>query len=323
MRDRMQDLQPEGQTESSTPIKKEKTVKKKKNEKVEADTTKAMQEFFEELALVKDNIALVRSSIDEIKSIHDKALNNVISEQQNAQIAKELDATMDKTNRVSGEIRNKLKDTLYLNQILFWEKKTLMQKTSLSRKKDPSSNDVKIRISQHGVLTRNFLEVMMEYKKTQETYQDKYKDRMHRQCLVVKPNATNQEIEQMMDGEKSQMFAKQIVNTGQRQEARKALEDIQSKHKDVVKIEKSILELQQLFIDMAVLVASQGEIIDQIAVHIDNAANDTEQGTQSLAQATKLQKKSRKKMCIIIIFIVVGVVLVVAIPSLLKGFKFF
>ncbi|KAH6582910.1 hypothetical protein BASA50_006567 [Batrachochytrium salamandrivorans] len=309
MRDRMQDLQPEGQTESSTPIKKEKTVKKKKNEKVEADTTKAMQEFFEELALVKDNIALVRSSIDEIKSIHDKALNNVISEQQNAQIAKELDATMDKTNRVSGEIRNKLKD--------------IDAENKSQQKKDPSSNDVKIRISQHGVLTRNFLEVMMEYKKTQETYQDKYKDRMHRQCLVVKPNATNQEIEQMMDGEKSQMFAKQIVNTGQRQEARKALEDIQSKHKDVVKIEKSILELQQLFIDMAVLVASQGEIIDQIAVHIDNAANDTEQGTQSLAQATKLQKKSRKKMCIIIIFIVVGVVLVVAIPSLLKGFKFF
>ncbi|KAH6577199.1 hypothetical protein BASA60_004134 [Batrachochytrium salamandrivorans] len=316
MRDRMQDLQPEGQTESSTPIKKEKTVKKKKNEKVEADTTKAMQEFFEELALVKDNIALVRSSIDEIKSIHDKALNNVISEQQNAQIAKELDATMDKTNRVSGEIRNKLKDT-------FLGKKDIDAENKSQQKKDPSSNDVKIRISQHGVLTRNFLEVMMEYKKTQETYQDKYKDRMHRQCLVVKPNATNQEIEQMMDGEKSQMFAKQIVNTGQRQEARKALEDIQSKHKDVVKIEKSILELQQLFIDMAVLVASQGEIIDQIAVHIDNAANDTEQGTQSLAQATKLQKKSRKKMCIIIIFIVVGVVLVVAIPSLLKGFKFF
>ncbi|KAJ8323248.1 hypothetical protein BDV3_004344 [Batrachochytrium dendrobatidis] len=310
MRDRMLDLQPEGEPEKCALEKKEKPPKKsKKQTEPEQDTTAIMQSFFEELAHVKDKIAIVRTSIEEIKSIHDKALNNVISEQQSTQIAKELDATMDKTNRASGEIRNKLK-------AIDAENKTL-------QKKDPDSNDVKIRISQHGVLTRNFLDVMMDYKKIQETYQDKYKDRMHRQCLVVKPNATNQEIEQMMDGDKSQMFAKQIVNTGQRQEARKALEDIQSKHKDVVKIEKSILELQQLFMDMAVLVAAQGEVIDQIAVHIDNAANDTEAGAQSLAQATKLQKKSRKKMCIIIIFIIIGVVIVVAVPSLLKGFKFF
>jgi t-SNARE complex subunit (syntaxin) len=41
--------------------------------------------------------------------------------------------------------------------------------------------------------------------------------------------------------------------------SKRALEDIQSKHQEVKKIEKSILELQQLFMDMAVLVAAQGE----------------------------------------------------------------
>jgi syntaxin 1A/syntaxin 1B/2/3 len=77
-------------------------------------------------------------------------------------------------------------------------------------------------------------------------------------------------------------------------EATKALEDIQNKHRDVIKIEKSILELQQLFMDMAVLVAAQGEVIDRIAVHVDSAVNDTEEGVQALQKAVKLQKKSRK-----------------------------
>ncbi|KAL2915198.1 hypothetical protein HK105_205305 [Polyrhizophydium stewartii] len=308
MRDRMQDLQASAPPEPVQPEKKEKPKKKKAAEPEQQDSG-AMQAFFEELAQIKDLIAVVRGSIDEVKNIHDRALNNVISEQQNAQIAKELDATMDKTNKISGDIRNRLKAIDSDNKAL--------------QKKNPDSSDVKIRISQHGVLTKNFLDVMMEYKKIQETYQDKYKDRMQRQCLVVKPNATPQEIQQMMDSEKSQVFAKEIVNTGQRQEARRALEDIQNRHKDVVRIEKSILELQQLFMDMAVLVAAQGEIIDQIAVHIDNAANDTEQGVQALSQATKLQKKSRKKMCIIVVFIVIGIVLVIAIPSMLKGFRIF
>lgn len=88
-------------------------------------------------------------------------------------------------------------------------------------------------------------------------------------------------------------------------EAKKALEDIQSKHREVMKIEKSILELQQLFMDMAVLVAAQGEVIDQIVVHVDNAVNDTEAGVKELATAVTIQKKTRKKMCMIIGFIMV------------------
>ena len=56
------------------------------------------------------------------------------------------------------------------------------------QKKDPNGNDTTIRVSQHGVLTKNFLEVMTEYKKLQETYQSKFKDRMQRQALIGRFN---------------------------------------------------------------------------------------------------------------------------------------
>jgi syntaxin 1A/syntaxin 1B/2/3 len=271
MRDRTLDL---GTQEPQEPQEQKK--KKKKNEPVQTD----MNQFFEEIAEMKERIASIKGCIDEIRSIHDKTLNSVISEQQNAEIGRELDQAMDKTNKLSQVIRTKLKEMDQVNKQL--------------QKKDPSGNDTTIRVAQHGVLTKNFLEVMTDYKKLQEQYQSKFKDRMQRQALIVKPNATKEEVEKMIDGEQGQMFAKQIVNSRQRQEATKALEDIQNKHKDIVKIEKSILELQQLFMDMAVLVAAQGEVIDQIAVHIDHAVADTEEGVQQLQKAVKLQKKSRK-----------------------------
>ena len=46
--------------------------------------------------------------------------------------------------------------------------------------------------------------------------------------------------------------------------------------------------------DMAVLVAAQGEMIDSIAVHVQDAVSDTEAGVKSLQQATTYQKKARK-----------------------------
>lgn len=172
-------------------------------------------------------IQAVRGSVDEVQRIHDNALNAVTSEAQSAVANKELDAAMAKTNSLSSQIRNQLKSMDATNKQMM--------------KADPTGNDPKIRISQHSVLTKNFLDVMMAYKGIQELYQDKYKDRMQRQALIVKPNATEEEIKNMMDGDKGQMFAKQIVNTGQRNEARKALEEIQNRHRDVQRIEKSIL----------------------------------------------------------------------------------
>ena len=43
-----------------------------------------MNVFFEELAHLKEQIASIKDSVNEVKSIHDRALNNVISEHQNA-----------------------------------------------------------------------------------------------------------------------------------------------------------------------------------------------------------------------------------------------
>ena len=74
---------------------------------------------------------------------------------------------------------------------------------------------------------------------------------------------------------------------------------------------------------MAVLVAAQGEMVDQIAVHIGEAVNDTEAGVIALSKATELQKKAKKKMCFIMLVLIAIVVVAVAVPSTLKGLKIF
>ncbi|KAI9098746.1 t-SNARE [Phlyctochytrium arcticum] len=287
MRDRMADLK--------EPAKKPKEDKKDKKkgdalhtggEAVEeGGESPAMKIFFDELSTIKDNIAAIRRNVDSIESLHQKALN-MVSEDETKQNAKELDRVMDKTNKLSGEVRQKLK-------AMDVENKTMAKKAG-------QESDARIRASQHGAITKKFLDVMNDYKSIQQKYQEKYKQRLQRQFLIVKPQATADEVEKMMDGQQGPVFAQQIMQSGQRGEAKRALQDIQDRHQDIMRIEQSIIELQQLFMDMAVLVQAQGEMLNQIEIHVSNAAEHTDQGVQQLGKAIKLQKKARKKMCIII-----------------------
>ncbi|KAI8848275.1 t-SNARE [Chytridium lagenaria] len=254
-----------------------------------------MKAFFEEIANTRDQIALIKNGIEQIEKTHQNALN-IISEEQSVANTKELERLMASTNKQSTEVRNKLKAMEAANKKLL--------------KTQSNAGEVRIRVTQHGVVTKRFLDVMMEYKDVQKKYQDKYKQQMHRQYLIVKPTATPDEIDSMVNGEAGPVFAQSIVQNGQKAEARRALQDIQDRHADVQRIEKSIIEMQQLFIDMSVLVSAQGELLNQIEINVNDAVEQTDQGVEHLKGATKLQKKTRKKMCIII-GLLVGITLIV------------
>jgi hypothetical protein len=58
--------------------------KKAAQAEVEADNSDGIKEFFSEIGAVKETVALVKNSIAAIKALHDRALNNVISEKENA-----------------------------------------------------------------------------------------------------------------------------------------------------------------------------------------------------------------------------------------------
>ncbi|KAJ3148521.1 Syntaxin-1A, partial [Irineochytrium annulatum] len=277
--------------------KKDKKEREKNGDIVKSNSTEGTlteegeKVFFEEIATIKDQIALIKSSVGQIEALHQNALN-VISEEQSAENTKELERLMGTANKQSVEIRNKLKAMEAANKKL--------------AKSNPSS-DVRVRISQHGVVTKKFLDVMNEYQEIQKRYQEKYKQRMQRQFLIVNPTADPSEIDRVMNGESGPVFAQSIVHNGQKAEAQRALRDIQDRHQDVQRIEKSIIELQQLFIDMSVLVSVQGEMLNQIEINVNDAVDQTDKGVDALRAAVKLQKKTRKKMCIIIALLIVAI----------------
>ena len=98
------------------------------------------------------------------------------------------------------------------------------------------------------------------------------------------------------------------------------------RYQDVLKLEQSVAELHQLFLDFALLTEQQGEALDQIEYQVRAAGEYVESGNADIRYAIKYQTELRRRYCCccVIVVVVVGVVLVylaVTNPRLFKKIK--
>jgi len=84
------------------------------------------------------------------------------------------------------------------------------------------------------------------------------------------------------------------------------LELIQEREDSIKKLESDIMDVNQIFKDLGMLVHEQGEVLDSIEANIDNATMSVEEGTKQLSKARNYQSKTRKKkFCLCVILLVV------------------
>jgi len=91
------------------------------------------------------------------------------------------------------------------------------------------------------------------------------------------------------------------------------LEEAKEREARLVQIEEDILNVNEIFRDLAVIVHEQGEAIDSIESHIEHAAIHVEHGNQQLTRASSYQKSARKKMCILALVTLVIATIVILI----------
>ena len=133
---------------------------------------------------------------------------------------------------------------------------------------------------------------MTEYNRTQTDYRERCKDRIIRQLEITGRTTTNEELEDMLEQGNSAVFTQGIImDTAQ---AKQTLADIEARHADIIKLESSIKELHDMFMDMAMLVESQGEMIDRIEYHVEHAVDYVQTATQDTKKALKYQSKARR-----------------------------
>nr|XP_033799962.1 syntaxin-1B [Geotrypetes seraphini] len=260
-------------------------------EVVHVDRDHFMDEFFEQVEEIRDCIEKLSEDVEQVKKQHSAILAAPNPDEKTKQELEDLTADIKKT---ANKVRSKLKAI----------EQSIEQEEGLNR----FSANLRIRKTQHSTLSRKFVEVMTEYNATQSKYRDRCKDRIQRQLEITGRTTTNEELEDMLESGKLAIFTDDIKMDSQM--TKQALNEIETRHNEIIKLETSIRELHDMFVDMAMLVESQGEMIDRIEYNVEHSVDYVERAVSDTKKAVKFQSKARrKKIMIIICCVVLGVVL--------------
>ncbi|KJA27552.1 hypothetical protein HYPSUDRAFT_179695 [Hypholoma sublateritium FD-334 SS-4] len=260
-----------------------------------------MSAFYAEISSIQESIGLFNENVRTISDLHSRSLNNMddAAAQRNAS---QLDELVQDTSALSA---------------------TLKRRVKALEAQGGAGRDGQIKKSQAAFVKSKFVEAIQSYQSVEQQYRTKYKQRMERQYKIVKPDATPDEIRAVVNDEQGgQIFSQALMNS-RYTDSRAAYKEVQERHEDIKRIERTLGELAQLFNDMSVLVEQQDETINVIQSAAAGVEKDTEAGLQYTDKAVNSARAARKKrwICffiILIVLIIIGVVVGVVIKNQVK-----
>ncbi|KAJ8657733.1 hypothetical protein O0I10_006548 [Lichtheimia ornata] len=248
-----------------------------------------MDGYLSEVGLISDAIDQVKADIERQEQLHSQALESATNDQQATRITQASKVMADQISDQNNRIKRRIQ--------------ALMSHCG--------GPDGKIRHMQAQRLKQDFVNVIQQYQNTENTFSKRYRQQVARQIRIVKPDVTEEEIDAIMDSDQqNQVFAQSLLKSNRSGQAQSVLSQVQTRHDDIKRIEKTLLELHQLFVDMQTLVEHQGNTLTEIEDHAETAAGDIEKGVHHVDDAIKIAKRTRaKKWCC---FIIVLILLIVA-----------
>nr|XP_015221738.1 PREDICTED: syntaxin-2 isoform X2 [Lepisosteus oculatus] len=261
-----------------------------------------MDSFFKKVEEVRSTIDKISNEVEEVKKKHSIILSAPNPEDKTKEELEQLTIEIKKN---ANAVRARLKSM----------EQNLDQDDNANR----SSVNYRIQKTQHTILSRKFVEVMTQYNDTQVSFRERSKGRIQRQLEITGKVTTSDELEDMLESGNPAIFTSDIISDSQI--TRQALNEIESRHQDIMKLECSIRELHEIFTDMAMIVETQGEMINNIEKNVTNAAEYVGRAKEETKKAVKYQSKARRKYLIIAIAVLVLLGIIALIVGLSLGLK--
>ncbi|KAL2938033.1 hypothetical protein RDABS01_021482 [Bienertia sinuspersici] len=175
----------------------------------------------------------------------------------------------------------------------------------------PGSSADRTRTSVVSGLGNKLKDMMDNFQSLRAKMSNEYKETIERRYFTITgEKAEDETIDKLISSGESESFLQKAIQQQGRGQIMDTVKEIQERHDAIKEIEKNLLQLHQVFLDMAALVEAQGQQINDIATNVNRARSFVSQGATHLVVAKEHQKNSRKWTCIAIIL---GIVLVIVI----------
>ncbi|KAF5273822.1 hypothetical protein FQA39_LY00937 [Lamprigera yunnana] len=238
---------------------------------IENNSESKIHHVFTKVEAIRDNIQIINNNT---------ARTNTIFQNNTLKITKDLQDELDSLFRSTTIIAQKVNKHLKELQ------------NELKKIKNQSSAEYRIKNVQCSTLKAEFYKAIQESTESLEIHKNTRKNVLKKCLKLVQEEATEEELESMLEANQMDVFTgNHLITT---EEARKQLQDIEERHEELLKIEKQLTEVSQLFVTIATLVEQQQESVNRVEFHSNVANEYVERAKQEVEKTTVSRKKWNK-----------------------------
>lgn len=243
---------------------------------------------------VANNVQKISNNVNQMQ----RMVNQLGTTQDNENLRSQLHQIQHYTNQLARDTNKSLKELAHI----------------------PGSNvasEQKQRRMQKERLTNEFSEALKNFQVIQRTAAQKEKESVIR----ARANSGFNDATSRTQGTLIDLQSPQAIPppSQQHQQSQLQIEEevdmnmLREREQAIRKIESDIVEVNQIFKDLATMVHDQGEVIDSIEANIESTSIQITEGTQQLIKASDYSRKARRKKFFMILILLVVLAIIIAI----------
>ncbi|KAI6704990.1 hypothetical protein NL676_007952 [Syzygium grande] len=249
-----------------------------------------LDKFFEDVERVKEDTAQVEQLYKRLQELNEKS--KIIHHSKTIkQVQDRMDLDVQQVLKQVKIIKGKLE---------------ALERSNVAHRKlpgcGPGSSADRTRTSVVIGLEKKLKDMMDDFQGLRAKMNAEYKETVGRRYFTITGQKADEEtIDNLISSGESESIVQKAIQEQGRGQILDTISEIQERRDAIKEIEKNLIELHQIFLDMATLVEAQGHQLNDIESQVAQASSFVRRGADQLQGAKEYQKSSRKWVCIAII----------------------
>ncbi|XP_066146271.1 syntaxin-1A-like [Euwallacea fornicatus] len=250
-----------------------------------------LRNTFERAEVLSQWISTIEGNVEAIK-LYVRKLDDVTVNQKD--LNDKIDSLFQNNTNISHQIQSKIK-----------EFEAEIQDC------DTTSAEGRIKNIQYNTLKTRYQKIFKLNSTELENFRNIKKLQLEAQLRAKGVRVTDEELTRLLeDGTDIHVFTENIL--AETAEAKRVLQDIEDRHQQLLKIETMLVEVRDLFLQMAIIIDEQQELIDRVEYQAEMAQNFIGRGREDLKSGRKNRMKHLKLKIILIVIAIVFIIILIA-----------
>ena len=218
----------------------------------------SMQDFSSTIAQCQSHIKSIEAKIDQLIRLKGEVISSTGQEERD--ISNKINSIVNSVNTTQNQMDKLIKE---LKAMLSMEQED---------KNDP---EIRIKNNLFGSMLKKYQNTCMRFQREESDIKNLIETKLVRAAeIAVNQELTEEQRKEVIENPQmiQQMYENKLTGAAHIK-LQNAVRDLEERHRDIKKLEKSILQIHNMVRELNALVKYQGEIIDNVEINIKSAKN--------------------------------------------------